>query len=104
MFRLFVALSVVLVWTTAEPIPLLNGNYVTCTVCKEAVKIVVPLLEQASTRIAEEFVAKCKEFFKSLPFAEYQCKAFADQQLAQLKAALAQGYSPDVVCQKIKAC
>ncbi|KAK6031195.1 surfactant protein B [Ostertagia ostertagi] len=72
--------------------------------CKEAVQIVVQMLDKTLPEIENIFVLPCKEMLKFLPYGEMECKAIASRDIPAIKHFLESGHAPETVCQKLKAC
>ncbi|KAK6031194.1 surfactant protein B [Ostertagia ostertagi] len=88
----------------AEPIHRSNELPTMCSLCNDAVNVVVKMMDRSLPEIENVFIIQCSELLSFLPFGGMECQQIAHGKIPKIKEFLESGTAAKDVCSKLKAC
>ncbi|EGT30124.1 hypothetical protein CAEBREN_19769 [Caenorhabditis brenneri] len=102
--KTFIFALALIVLTTALVLPKQRASSLDCFLCRLAVNVMDPPVDNVVHKSEDKFLAECKKELKGIPFLEQECLNYAHNELDPIIKELESGTAPEDVCKEIKQC
>uniref|UniRef100_A0A1I7T996 Saposin B-type domain-containing protein n=1 Tax=Caenorhabditis tropicalis TaxID=1561998 RepID=A0A1I7T996_9PELO len=89
---------------TALVLPEKRASSLDCLMCRCAVNVTDPSVDDKVHNAEDQFIADCKQKLSGIPFLEQECLNYAHAELDPIINELESGTAPEDVCRKLNQC
>ncbi|CAI2357428.1 unnamed protein product [Caenorhabditis sp. 36 PRJEB53466] len=97
-------LVAVVAFATAMVLPRQQDSALDCLLCRLAVNVTDPPVDNEVHKVDDKFIAECKQELSGIPFLEQECLDYAHNNLDPIIKELESGTAPEDICKKLNEC